>query len=446
MIRRILAVSVLVTPLLLWGQEDRTPSAAVLSLQQAIDFAMQSNRLVQSAALEVEKSQEAVAAAKTHRLPVFNLYLLESQLLTRVNFDIKQGQFGTFPGIGPVPATSTSISTPLRPTTYIFQQTTQPLSQLHRINLGIQMQEVGTDLAREELRRQRHNVSNAVKQAYYAILQGQSSLESVEESLKFYQELEELMDRYLAQQVVLESDSMNVKTERARTKYQALTLRNQLASGKENLNILLGRELQTEFTVQPVSPETVYEINLEAARRRALEQRPEAREARLKLKQAQLDERAQKARNIPDISFSFNYLSPFNVEFLPKNITSVGLMLNWQPFDWGNKKRELAQKALTSRQSDLGLKDAEQQILLDVDTHYRKLQEARALLEVSQMAQGTEQEKLRVVMNQYKLQAILLKDVLQEQASVSAANNQYQQALLAFWTAKADFEKALGEE
>jgi outer membrane protein TolC len=124
----------------------------------------------------------------------------------------------------------------------------------------------------------------------------------------------------------------------------------------------------------------------------------------------------------------------------------VGFLLNWQPFDWGNRKRELAQKTLTTRQSDLGLKEAEQQILLDVSAHYRKLQEARSLLEVTQLAQRTEREKLRVVMNQYKVQAALLKDVLQEQASVAAANNQYQQALLAFWTAKANFEKALGED
>lgn len=446
MIRRILFVSVLITPLLVWGQEDRTPSAPVLSLQQAIDLAMQNNRGVKGAALEIDKSQEAVAAARTHRLPVFNLYLLESQLLTRINFDVKQGQFGTFPGIGPVPATQTSISTPLRPTTYVFHQTIQPLSQLHRINLGIQLQEIGTDLAREALRGKRQAVANEVKQAYYGILQSQSSLESVEESLKFYRELEELMNRYLAQQVVLESDSLNVKTERARTEYQALTLRDQLASEKENLNLLLGRELQTEFLVQPVSAETVYEINLEAARKQALDQRPELRQAQLKLRQAQLDERTQKAKSIPDISFSFNYLSPFNVEFVPKNIASVGLLLNWQPFDWGNRKRELAQKSLTTRQSDLGLKEAEQQILLDVSAHYRKLQEARSLLEVTQMAQRTEREKLRVVMNQYKVQAALLKDVLQDQASVAAANNQYQQALLAFWTAKANFEKALGED
>ena len=56
---------------------------------------------------------------------------------------------------------------------------------------------------------------------------------------------------------------------------------------------------------------------------------------------------------IPDVSLSFNYLSPFNVEFLPKNIMSVGFMVNWDIWDWGRKKKELAEKTLTVKQADL---------------------------------------------------------------------------------------------
>jgi len=36
--------------------------------------------------------------------------------------------------------------------------------------------------------------------------------------------------------------------------------------------------------------------------------------------------------------------------------------------------------------------------------------------------------------------------VLEQEAAVSNANHQYEQSLLAFWSSKANFEKALGEE
>jgi outer membrane protein TolC len=49
-------------------------------------------------------------------------------------------------------------------------------------------------------------------------------------------------------------------------------------------------------------------------------------------------------------------------------------------------------------------------------------------------------------MNQFEQKAALLKDVLQQKTSLESVTNQYSQALLSFWTAKADFEKSLGEE
>ncbi|HEY7491140.1 MAG TPA: TolC family protein, partial [Candidatus Tectomicrobia bacterium] len=73
-------------------------------------------------------------------------------------------------------------------------------------------------------------------------------------------------------------------------------------------------------------------------------------------------------------------------------------------------------------------------------------QETAALLQVHQLAEETAKEKLRVVMNKYTEQAALLQDVLQAQANLADANYQYRQGLLSFWTARAEFEKALGED
>ena len=164
------------------------------------------------------------------------------------------------------------------------------------------------------------------------------------------------------------------------------------------------------------------------------------------MKQAQNAERAQRAEYIPDVSLSFNYLSPFNVSFLPKNVTAVGFTVNWDVWDWGRKKKELAEKALTIKQAGLAEREAEQQIMVEVGVRLRRLAESRALLEVDELARQTEEEKLRVVMNQYRQNAALLKDTLEQQATLANASAQYREALLSFWTAKADVEKALGEE
>jgi outer membrane protein len=48
------------------------------------------------------------------------------------------------------------------------------------------------------------------------------------------------------------------------------------------------------------------------------------------------------------------------------------------------------------------------------------------------------------VTNRYGQKAALLSDALQQEAAVAQADSDYQQALAAFWSAKANFEYALG--
>jgi outer membrane protein TolC len=139
-------------------------------------------------------------------------------------------------------------------------------------------------------------------------------------------------------------------------------------------------------------------------------------------------------------------LSPAGVNFLPQNIGGVGALLTWQPWDWGQKRHNLAQKVIAEHEAVLTEEDARDQVLLDVNSKFRKLREARAQLRVEETARDAEQERLRNQTDAYAQQAILFSDLLHQQASLATAEDQYRQALLAFWTARADFARALGEE
>ena len=74
------------------------------------------------------------------------------------------------------------------------------------------------------------------------------------------------------------------------------------------------------------------------------------------------------------------------------------------------------------------------------------LEEMRAQLRATRIGQDAARENARMRVTQYEVQAALLSDVLQTQASLADTNSQYQQALAAFWSARADFERALGED
>ena len=330
--------------------------------------------------------------------------------------------------------------------TAITSTITQPLSQLYRIGLGIDQLEVGRGINEEELRSQRHLVIDNVKRAYYGLLQTQSSLEAVEESIKFYREFDRLVEDYVRQQKAFKYESLDVKTRLAKAESDALTLRNTLASQREQLNRLLARDVRTEFRVTPVPEMTQFETDLSAAQAQALRQRPELSQAQLQIKYAEYDYKIKRAEYIPDLSLVLSYASPITSDVLPRNIAFVGLELSWEFFDWGRKSSEMAAKNKAIEQAKTSSSDLGSQILIEVSSAFRKLQESRAAVKVGQLRKETEREALRVALDKYKQRAALLKDVLQVQAASADANNRYQQALLSLWTARADFEKAIGEE
>ncbi len=173
----------------------------------------------------------------------------------------------------------------------------------------------------------------------------------MEESIRFLREMERLRGRYLKEQVVLKSESLEVKAKLAQEEQHQIVLRNQLATQKEQLNNLMGRNILTEFRVNPMPEATALENDLEAARTRALQQRAEVREARLKIRQAEYDRWIKQSEYIPDISFIASYTRTVNLSPVPENLGFAGFLLTWEPFDWGRKRRELAAKTETVAQT-----------------------------------------------------------------------------------------------
>jgi outer membrane protein len=417
-----------------------------LSLDEAVQLAIANNPSLRAASLEVEKSRWQLAESKTKRLPAFSTSVLGSQLLTELAFTFQEGAFGTFPATGPIPSKDTKITTPRRPTAYVVSQATQPLSQLYKIHLGVRTQELSSQLSSEKARAERQTLIRDVKQAYYAVLQSESAMEAADANVKQYRELDRVVLQRVSQEAAFKSDSLEVKAQFANEQYKLVQLRNTLNTHKEYLNSLLGRDIRTEFRTEQVPSASFEEIDLKLAQNRALTSRPEIKQAEISVRQAEYARRIAKADYIPDVGIAFNYLSPFNVEVLPKNVASIGLELKWEPWDWGRRKDVISQKAVAEKQAQEQLRDAQSKVLMDVNNRFRKLEESRMLISVAAASREAAQQKLREVTAQYGQQAVLLSDVLKQQAATAGAGDDYQQALLGFWTAKSEFEKSLGED
>jgi outer membrane protein len=437
-------VCVFMTGTIAFGQK-LVSEAPELPLAEAVQIALSNNRPVEISKLDISKANWQVAATKSKRFPEISTYFFGSGNLTPAAFTFKKGIFPNGDG-PPLPSKDVSIQLSQTFTGYAVAQVAQPLTQLYKIRLAIREQELGVELAKVKYQGSRQSIVADVKQAYYAVLQTESALHAAEVTVAGYKETDRVVLEYLSEESVLKSNSLEVKAKLAQAQYQVAELNDTLQTQKEKLNDLLGRDIDTPFRTQPVAPVSAEELDLTVARQSALKQRPEIQEAEIDTRRAEYDRRIAKSAYIPDIGAAFHYLSPIGTQILPQNIASAGIEMKWDPFEWGERRDNVKQKEVTVSQSKYQLDETRSQVLIDVDNSFRKLSESRLILQVAAAARDAANEKLRKVNNQFSKSVVLLRDVLDQQTAVANANHDYDQGLLAFWSAKAQFEKALGEE
>src|SRR5438309_6278430 len=244
----------------------QTNGAAVLTLDEALQLAKSNNRDLKEFGLDVIKQREAVGEAKTHLYPRLDTSVLAAQLLAPLDFTINKGQFGTFPGTGPIPGSNTDLHTPARPIAIASVTATQPLTQLIRIRLSVADQRLKSDAALLSFDEREQKLTHDVRQSYYQVLQAQIQYESQRSMVKYLEELLQLTDRRFNQQAALRADRLSVKAELAKASDQLTTIEDALADNKEALNHLLGRSVQTEFSVEPVPATFPKPEELSAAR------------------------------------------------------------------------------------------------------------------------------------------------------------------------------------
>jgi outer membrane protein len=435
------------TPVSAQMHETASWTSRVLTLDDAIKAAEANNRAIRVVQLEREKALIQVQVARTYRLPEFSLIALGSQSLSRLGLTLDQGSLGIYPNIGPIPGKRTTLESPLQVGGIFFASVAQPLSQQHKIGLNIQLAQVGVAAADERIRSKRQSTVNEARRLYYGILQAESGKKSLQATVDFLRRLDRDTDQNLVQQVALKADSLNVKAQLAQAEYELLKLDDPLQTQKQQLNRLMGREPDTPFDVDPTSTVDFELPQLRDACAKAIESRPEVRLARLQVRKAELDRRIKNAERIPDVSFTLATLATANLgNALPRNVSVVGIQVNWDVFDWGRKRKELSAKRQAEEQARLELKDAEALVIVDVNHQFRRLIEARKELEVAKLLQSAARELLRVTKNQYTQHYALLSDVLKVQSGLAEADHRFTQALLNLANAQADFKKAMGED
>ena len=420
--------------------------ASPLTLDDAIAIAIKNNRDIHAAAHSVASANLAMATARSYRLPQFSVEALGAQSITPLGMDFPAGAFCVFEGIGPVPAVDTQVTSPRRPLMMAQAMVTQPLTQLFRLNLNVKASAVGRDIEQERQRLTMQSTAASVRKAYYALLQVDASLRAVDAVLEASRALDGVVGERVVQRVALRGDGLQSQVHVAEAVQQRLTLQNTRAEREEQFNVLLGRDPRTPVVVMPVAITDDSAVDLDAVIREAIDRRADVRAARLKVEQAELQQKVTNAGRIPDVSLAMSYSSFFNTDLLPKNMATVGVQVKWEPWDWGRRQREANQRGHEIEQAKLSLQQAEDKVRLEVAMSYRDIQLARGQVLLARATQEVSRDRMRVTTERIKVAAALPVDGLSANRELAESAAREQDALSGYWAARAAYEQAIGED
>ena len=436
-----LLLAVLGTTTRLCAQQER------VGLEDALRLALADNRSVQASALDVQRAAETLKAAKTQRLPSFAVDAEFGMPLMRPYLELGTGVLGNVNG-SPFPEEPVRLTSTRTPSVLALSQVQEPLSRQHQIGLEIKALDIGRQIEAEKLRASKQEIANQVRILYAQLVDETDAVTVSQDGVRLFTELERITSVRLSEQTVLRSDLVQVQARLSNAKYQQTIAENALIKDKERLNLLMGRSVDAEFEVDPDSDLSAELPTQAEAVATALRLRPDLKEAQLQIERDDLERRAKKAEYIPDVSLQAAYvnLAGSGLPIGGSGYAEVGLQLRWEPFDWGRKSHEIAEKTAVVTQARLAATEAQSKVRIDVSSALRDVQAATQLLGSAHLDEQAAEESLRVVQAKYGQRAALLDEVLKAQSACAQAHLEVSRARTTIRTNRALLSKAIGED
>jgi len=423
-----------------------TAAQTPLTVEQATERAASQSRDVLQSKVAVQAKAEDASVARTRRWPSLSTSAQAGPILNHASVTFERGVLGNFASTGPIPATNTEIGIPRRIAGYDLSQAVLPLSQQPRLGLAVALADRETDVARQQAESVRLNLVSQTRNLYFQIVALEAARRAADAQVHAAEETLRLARESVEKGTGLPLDQAGSEARLAQAKADAAGLETDIRDGREQLNLLMCEPLDTQFDLTSGVPRAAI-MTLEEARRRALDAKPEVKEARLRLEQTGLSLRSKRLEQIPDVNLQVTYLAFFNSSnTLPNQIALAGFSLTWEPWDWGRKRHEAAGLRDKREQARLALAQTEQQVQWEAGRAWRELDRAQRNLEAARLASRSAEENLRVVRERHAKQAALERELLVAQTNWETAGQQQARAVAAMGVAWANYQSAIGAE
>ena len=389
------------------GEPDTAPPTRRVTLQEAVQLALQHNHLIRINQFRVEEQQHLKEAARSAYFPSIRnestfIHLTDTQLI-----EIGAGSLGTVAGT-PFPTESSVINQGGRNLTTSGTQLTQPITTLLKIRAENDIAHAELKASREAAHQAGNDVALKVHEIYYKILIAQVHRSATEARIRATQDLQSERVEQVKFGSTLQQDLIESRAELLQAKQELLTTDLELSDLKLQLNDAIGLPLTTPLDLDPNAEQIQAGCKRESCVQLALAAHPEILQARDEVEKAAAGVHLEKIDiGVPDVSAFARYSYQENVPFLARNFGSFGVLFSYNLFDAGRKRAVLREREAQLSQAKETLARLTDDVELAVQTAYNKLERTQQMLSVSEELMATRTESSRVLQQELAYGAAL---------------------------------------
>ena len=433
----------------------------VLTLEESIEIAEQSNLTLQTAEQNLKAAEAQVRAARAGLLP---------RITASGNYtyfkDIQksviqaEGGFG-FPmpgeemnGMSPPSADNESDLIELEFGAHHNAQgtinLTQPIFAWGRYYYGYQAADLNYQAIQRDVDAAYNQLRLDVSEAFYGTLVALEFVRVVQQSVSLVEEQLAIAEMSLDAGAATDFDVLRAKVQLANAKSQLIRAQNGVQTAKNAyktvLNIPLSENISVKGTLEVPENHKIPALKLGALVQQALDYRPEVHRTQFTEHAARKQIDIAKTRSRPDLGFFTNYQISQNERLTEMNrIWSLGLQINIPIFDGFATRAAVQQSESTLKQVQLGGTQVKVGVEFEVRAAYLNLRGAETIIEVQREAVAQARESVRIANLQFQNGVITTVALTDTQLALAQAEVNRLQAYHDYIVGLARLEKAIGQ-
>ena len=419
--------------------EQTTQNTLTLTLDKALEIALDENPTIKVAAEEIALKKVASKEAWQSLLPEASLngsldHTIKAAEMKLNDMSFKMGQDGTNTANAGL-----SINLPLfAPAVY----------------RAMSMTKTDIELAVEKSRASELDLINQVTKAYYQLMLAQDSYEVLQGSYKLAEDNFNVVNAKYQQGAVSEFDKISAEVQMRSIKPNVISAANAVTLAKLQLKVLMG--ITADVDIKTDDNLTNYESMLFANQLKeedmSLENNTTMKQFELNMKLLEKNVKSLKTNFMPTLSMSFSYqyqsLYNPNINFFDYTWSnSSSLMFNLSiPLYRASNFTKVKSARIQMRQLDWNRIDTERKLNMQV-VSYRNNMTASSEQVVSNKENVMQAEKaVQIAGKRYEVGKGTVLELNSSQVSLTQAQLTYNQSIYDYLVSKADLDQVLGKK